>query len=620
MCHACSGATDRHPDRDRAERPGNLSRRAVLGGAVALGFGGGLRGGSRRVGAARRQDDRDAIAAATTLTRTAERGDARVPGLPYRRMVPGNGWPLVVREELAPAQDGRERTRRALAAFVHLTDLHVVDACSPGHAAFLRQYPGSFAGADFSNGFRSQDTLTAHVVDAMVRRVNAVARGPVSGRDFDFAISTGDNADSRATHEMQALVDVLSGGTRVTFNAAGGPYAGLQDDDPSVPDAIYDAFWHPNPASGSRGPDRWKREFGYPDLPGFLDAVVRPIDAPGLAMPWYGGFGNHDIVLMGVLPDGSSPARFLQRLATGDRLPIAVPEGMDVAAFLTVLAGATDEEIADLIDRMPTRQVPAASSRASFTRADFVRMHLDSPGRFGPDGHGFTQANIEQDTAWYRFEVAPGIVGFMLDSTNPNGGPDGSLDPAQVAWLAAELASVHSRHFDSAGNEVRTGNEDRLVVLFSHHNSRTFDNLATPPGETVSDRMGSQAFEAFLRRYPNVVLWVNGHTHANQVWAHPDPSGRTGGVWEVNTAAHIDYPQEARTIELFDNGDGTLSIVGVMIDHSDAGDIAYGPDWDPATLAAISLELAANDPALDFDFRLGTPADRNVELVVRKPF
>ena len=44
---------------------------------------------------------------------------------------------------------------------------------------------------------------------------------------------------------------------------------------------------------------------------------------------------------MGVLPDGSSPAQFLQRLATGNRLPIAVPEGMDVAAFLTALAAAT---------------------------------------------------------------------------------------------------------------------------------------------------------------------------------------------------------------------------------------------------------------------------------------
>ncbi len=128
------------------------------------------------------------------------------------------------------------------------------------------------------------------------------------------------------------------------------------------------------------------------------------------------------------------------------------------------------------------------------------------------------------------------------------------------------------------------------------------------------------AFEAFLQRFPNVILWINGHTHTNRVWSHPDPSGRSGGFWEVNTAAHVDYPQQARTVELFDNGDGTLSIVGVMLDHSDAEDISYGPDWDPVSLAAMSLELAANDPALDADFRLGTPSDRNVELLIRKPF
>jgi len=186
--------------------------------------------------------------------------------------------------------------------------------------------------------------------------------------------------------------------------------------------------------------------------------------------------------------------------------------------------------------------------------------------------------------------------------------------------LEEQLVGVHARYLAPSGRAIETRHENRLVVLFSHHNSRTFDNLATVPGETTSDRIGAAAFERLLARFPNLILWVNGHTHTNRVWTHPDPTGRTKGFWEVNTAAHIDYPQEARTIEIFDNGDGTLSIVGVMVDHSDAADVPAGPPFASVNLAALALELAANDPALDLPSRLGAPIDRNVELVLERPF
>lgn len=107
----------------------------------------------------------------------------------------------------------RRRARRGLASFVHLTALHVIDACSPAHPTFLRQYPGGFAGADFTNGFRPQETLTVHVLDAMVRPINRLVAGPQSARPFDFALSTGDNADIRGTHELAAVLQVFNGGS-----------------------------------------------------------------------------------------------------------------------------------------------------------------------------------------------------------------------------------------------------------------------------------------------------------------------------------------------------------------------------------------------------------------------
>ncbi len=77
-------------------------------------------------------------------------------------------------------------------------------------------------------------------------------------------------------------------------------------------------------------------------------------------------------------------------------------------------------------------------------------------------------------------------------------------------------------------------------------------------------------------------------------------------------------------VELVDNGDGTPSLVCTMVDHDTparppaAGDPAAR---EPAALASLHRELAANVPWAGLGSPLaGTPADRNVELVVRSPF
>ena len=87
-----------------------------------------------------------------------------------------------------------------------------------------------------------------------------------------------------------------------------------------------------------------------------------------------------------------------------------------------------------------------------------------------------------------------------------------------------------------------------------------------------------------------------------------------------NPAAHIDYPQQARTIEIVVSGDKTLSIFATMIDHSEMAAIRREGAQDRASLAALSKEISLNDPALDRPFQLGLPEDLNVELLVRKPF
>ena len=91
-----------------------------------------------------------------------------------------------------------------------------------------------------------------------------------------------------------------------------------------------------------------------------------------------------------------------------------------------------------------------------------------------------------------------------------------------------------------------------------------------------------------------MVAWVNGHTHRNEITAHKRADG-SGGFWEINTAAHIDYPQQARMVEVADNSDKTLSIFTTIIDH--AGPADYRGDLSTTVgLASLARELSVNDP------------------------
>ncbi len=154
-------------------------------------------------------------------------------------------------------------------------------------------------------------------------------------------------------------------------------------------------------------------------------------------------------------------------------------------------------------------------------------------------------------------------------------------------------------------------------MLFSHHNLASLDNPAPDPARPQVPRVTAAAFEARLHEFPNVVLWVNGHSHVNRVAPHPRPGG--GGFWEVLTAAHVDWPQQARIVELADNRDGTLSIFGTLVEHAaPARPTGIGPGR-VLDLAAWSRELSFNDPQANLG-ALGQPGDRNVELVLPAPF
>jgi hypothetical protein len=122
-----------------------------------------------------------------------------------------------------------------------------------------------------------------------------------------------------------------------------------------------------------------------------------------------------------------------------------------------------------------------------------------------------------------------------------------------------------------------------------------------------------------ISRFPNVVAWLNGHTHKHRVTPHQTEFDQ-GGFWEITTASLIDFPQQSRVVELLDNGDGTLSIAATLVDHSAPGSVHHAGPQSPASMAALSLELVLNRPGLDHAEVMGSAGDQNVDLVLRKPF
>ncbi|HRI44972.1 MAG TPA: TIGR03767 family metallophosphoesterase [Fimbriimonadaceae bacterium] len=547
----------------------------------------------------------------------------------YSRLGHLPGWPLIVREELEQARPGREVRRKTLAAFVHLTDIHIIDGQSPARAPYLRKFNG-MGGLDLVDAFRCQEQLSTYVAESMVQRVNSLQAAPITGAPLTFAVSTGDNGDGNQLNELQNYLNVLDG-LLVTANSSGQGYVGCQDDavfapgDPNVSDsernAIYGQYWHPNPVpaawTGRIEPDMFKMDYGYPQYPGLLDAGSVNFVATGLRMPWYSGNGNHDVLIQGNFDLEGGTLEFMDLLAEGPMMIMDLPPSVSPAEFYQCVETTDVQCIEKIVTESPKREVPAAAARKIHSRQDFVQMHLASPPFPGPVGHGFSRDNLLSGKLYYTFPIAQGVLGIMLDTCNQAGGADGSLGMIQAEWLEQRLRENSSRYLDGAGRWVRTGKPDQLIVLFSHHNLLTMENLAPDPLDPV--RLNPSEVKDLLHRYPNMILWVNGHSHVNRVWSHSDPRGRTAGFWEVNTASHIDFPQQSRTVEIVDNMDGTLSVFGILIDHMAPPATEANPR-SPLALASVSRELSANDPLFSIPFQIGQPSDRNVELLVKKPF
>ncbi|MEU3710699.1 TIGR03767 family metallophosphoesterase [Streptomyces catenulae] len=570
-----------------------LDRRAFLAATGAVGAAAGLGlafGGGDRPAAAATPPDGPAPVAPVPVDAPA------VPGVPYtrgttltsvatphgtggyRRLGDGPGWRRLVRTELAAAHPGRAARRTALASFVHFTDLHLVDVQSPLRYEYLR--------AETASAWRPQEALSVAGVVSLIERVNALPGGPATGAPLAFVMTTGDNTDNNSRLELDWFLTSMSGG-RITPNS-GDPrrYEGVQDSGLAL-------YWQP----GSALRDADKR-LGFPRIDGFLDAAIRPLTSPGLRMPWYSTVGNHDSLPGGCYAPGDP---FLTAVATGDRKLETLPADRAAQVWKAVRKGLDPrgEDFKELLraQAKKARHVTPDPRRAPFTRTEYLRAHLD-PAHTGPGphGHGYTADHLADGRLHYTFDVADDVLGISLDTTDPAGHYTGSVGAEQFAWLRRTLAA----------NE-RDG--ARHVLVFSHHTSATMDNTRPDPARPHEKRHTGAELAALFSAHPSVVAWINGHSHRNEVTAHP-------GFWEVSTASHIDFPQLARVVELTDNHDGTLSLFTTLVESA-APHRADPADLSAPGLAALYRELAANAPKARKDLA-GEATDRNLELVLRR--
>jgi metallophosphoesterase (TIGR03767 family) len=541
----------------------------------------------------------------TTLELTLRPGPARGTGSEgeYRRLVYGPGEPRTVRDDLA----GEPRTTKqdlgpvSLLHVGHLTDFQIADVQSPARFEFCERLRGRLGAESYVPAFRAQEALATHAVRAMVETLNRLPASPETGAPLGVCISTGDSLDNAQLNELQWFLALLGGGT-VVPNSGGPAYQGPQAAGWGPP-----AYWSPEP-----GPDPYKDRLGFPAHPGLLAEALRAFPSPGLAVPWLSCFGNHDGLVLGT----AVPTRGYEEVLLGTRKPVDLPPGIDPLSRVTEFTSAPEILLAG-----PSRAVQPDPGRRTVGRRDFVAAHLGAGG--APMGHGFNQWNVASETAYgvHDMDGPVPVRVILLDTTNMDGDFHGSIGARQFRWLEERLIEVHAQYFDTEGRVVTTGAADRVVVLASHHGLDTMVNERRDPAGPEQDhpRITAGALEARLHRFGNVVLWLNGHRHRNDVQPRPDINGRTQGFWEVSTAAMADWPSQSRLVEIVTSGDGEIAVLCTMLDS----DVPADPDRAEGRerLAALHRELAANDPfAGAGQGGEGKPRDRNIALRLPAPF
>lgn len=302
-------------------------------------------------------------------------------------------------------------------------------------------------------------------------------------------------------------------------------------------------------------------------VPGEGNDGKDPFASAGLGAPFLWVNGNHDVNVQGNFAiDPTQMATALGAVASGGTRNYGKPGGPpEVGSFV----------------------VPDAE------RALLGRTALLAQVQAHADGHGTNAARSER--AVYAWDPPDSIVRvIVLDTAHEGGGAAGVLTKRDVEANVKPLLDAALA-------------EHKLVLLAAHHPTHALTRDGGTFGRPEPDALLEAAWLDLLRPYPNVVASLVGHSHRHAVRLL-----RAGAhaFWEITTAALIDYPNQFRLVELFDEDNGWLSLRATAVD--------VATDDDPVG------EQARRRAQIDFS--AGWQADgrgdadqRNVILWMRKP-
>ncbi len=451
-------------------------------------------------------------------------------------------------------------TGEVLVSAVHLTDLHVLDASSPARCEWVELVGHDPLWRPLLHMHRPYDALTTFAVEAHLASIRADPVGPNFHQPYDIAISTGDNIDNAQRNELDAYLALMAGGI-AELSAVGC----AQDASAHLAGEPW-PYWSPDPVI----PDAW-RDLGYPVVESFIERASAPIHAKGIGVAWTSVPGNHDLMRQGTALSTAA----LESIAIGPAKSLRQPPDFRPVDPLSLFL---DEP--EAFSAGPGFPIEANAGRREIDRREWIEAHIAAGALGFTPSHAATGTiDTVIDTEHVRF--------VLLDTNHPDGDYQGSIGTEQLAWLDQRLSEVDRE----AG---------RVAILVSHHGA---DSLVNVRGHRPDRHLGDDMNEV-IHRHPSAIAWLVGHRHLNRIEARP---GASGGFWEITTASIIDWPSQARAVEVSRHSDGTIEISCTLLDHDDA----------PDGLATLHRSLARRFASTGVATRLaGREIDGNVRLVL----